>query len=98
MRMAINMRDNGRITNIMAMACLKWMNLHIEVSSKMGLSMEKGIKFLIIKMCMREYMNKIISMDMVDISGSMDLFIKASFNQDLLKVLELGIHRMEISM
>ena len=64
----------------------------------MGLSMEKGIKFLIIKMYMREYMNKIIFMNMVDISGSMGLFTKANFNQELLKVLALGTHRMEISM
>ena len=64
----------------------------------MGLSMEKGIKFLIIKMYMREYMNKIIFMNMVDIFGSMGLFTKANFNQELLKVLALGTHRMEISM
>jgi hypothetical protein len=47
---------------------------------------------------MREYMSKIIFMDMVDISGSMGLFTKVNFNQELLKVLALGIHRMEISM
>ncbi len=32
MRMEISMRDNGKITNIMAMAYLKHMNLLIEAS------------------------------------------------------------------
>ncbi len=45
---------------------------------------------------MKEYMTKIIFMGKVDISGTMVLFIKENFNQELLKVLVLGNHPMEI--
>ncbi len=60
--------------------------------------MEKGTKLFKIRIDMRDFINKIISMEKVDTYGLMGLFIKEIFNLVLLKVKEHGLLHKEINM
>ena len=80
------------------MVFLKWRNQPIEVFSRMDKNMVKDMKFFQLRMFMRVFMSMTSSTDKADMPGLMALFIKDSFNQELLKVMVLGNPLVAIAM